>query len=77
MRFRAGARRGSGGEFARDADGDGRRHRTRRCDAGILHREQYDEIPPRVEYALTADGRDLCDAFGPLVEWARERDGSA
>jgi len=43
-------------------------------DAGVLAREQYDEIPPRVEYELTADGRELRDALGPLVDWARDRD---
>lgn len=38
--------------------------------AGLLAREQYDEIPPRVEYRLTAEGRDLCTLLEPLVRWA-------
>lgn len=46
-------------------------------DAGVLAREQYDEIPPRVEYELTDDGHALYDALGPLVQWVRERDGEA
>lgn len=43
-------------------------------EAGVLAREQYDEIPPRVEYDLTADGRELCDRLKPVLQWAGERD---
>lgn len=43
-------------------------------DAGLLHREQFDTIPPRVEYELTAEGGDLCDLLEPLVQWAERRD---
>lgn len=39
-------------------------------DAGLLARERYDEIPPRVEYELTADGEELADRLAPLLEWA-------
>jgi DNA-binding HxlR family transcriptional regulator len=46
-------------------------------EAGLLDREQYDEIPPRVEYRLTTEGRELQELLDPLLEWARERDGSA
>lgn len=42
--------------------------------AGLLDREQYDTIPPRVEYALTDDGEDLCDLLEPLLAWAEQRD---
>lgn len=42
-------------------------------DAGVLAREQYDEIPPRVEYELTDDGEALYDALGPLVDWVQAR----
>lgn len=42
-------------------------------DAGILAREQYDEIPPRVEYQLTDDGQELAERLEPVVEWAQER----
>ena len=36
---------------------------------GIVHREQYDEVPPRVEYSLTDVGRSLNTALAPLCEW--------
>ncbi|MFC9811141.1 winged helix-turn-helix transcriptional regulator [Streptomyces virginiae] len=36
---------------------------------GIVHREVYDEVPPRVEYSLTALGQDLNAALGPLGAW--------
>jgi len=44
--------------------------------AGLVSRAQYDEIPPRVEYALTDDGDELCERLRPLLEWASERDGA-
>ena len=43
------------------------------ADHGLVTREQYDEIPPRVEYALTDRGRELCGHLEPLLEWAEER----
>ena len=43
-------------------------------DAGYLEREQYAEIPPRVEYDLTDDGEELCRRLRPLLEWAADRD---
>jgi DNA-binding HxlR family transcriptional regulator len=46
-------------------------------EAGLLEREQYDEIPPRVEYRLTDEGAELRALLDPLLEWAEERDGSA
>lgn len=42
-------------------------------DAEILAREQYDEIPPRVEYRLTDDGQELAERLEPVVEWAQKR----
>lgn len=42
-------------------------------DADLLHRTQYDEIPPRVEYQLTEDGQELAHRLEPVVEWAQER----
>ena len=35
----------------------------------IVHREQYNEIPPRVEYSLTEKGRDLLPVFTELAKW--------
>lgn len=45
--------------------------------AGLLSREQYDEIPPRVEYELTPTGEELCDRLRPLLEWAERQDSLA
>lgn len=39
---------------------------------GIVHREVYDEVPPRVEYSLTSLGVSLNEALGPLGDWGRE-----
>lgn len=38
--------------------------------AGLVDRERYDEIPPRVEYGLTADGLELADRLEPLARYA-------
>lgn len=43
--------------------------------AGLLGRERYAEIPPRVEYELTEDGAALAERLRPLAEWAAARDG--
>ena len=40
----------------------------------LIHRESFAEIPPRVEYSLTEDGRQLCEAVIPLIAWAEMRD---
>ncbi|MFI8187624.1 winged helix-turn-helix transcriptional regulator [Streptomyces sp. NPDC085946] len=39
---------------------------------GIVHREEYDEVPPRVEYSLTPRGAALNRALEPLGAWGRE-----
>ena len=36
---------------------------------GIVKREQYNEIPPHVEYSLTEKGRDLFPVFFALTKW--------
>lgn len=38
-------------------------------DYGIVHREQYPEIPLRVEYSLTSSGRALVPLISSIVEW--------
>lgn len=43
-------------------------------DAGLLSRTAYSEIPPRVDYALTAKARDLMGIFVELSDWARRHD---
>lgn len=45
-------------------------------DADYLGREQYAEIPPRVEYDLTESGEELCQRLEPLLEWAEREDGA-
>jgi DNA-binding HxlR family transcriptional regulator len=41
-------------------------------EAGLVAREQYDEIPPRVEYELTDAGAELGERLRPVAEWAAE-----
>jgi DNA-binding HxlR family transcriptional regulator len=36
---------------------------------GMIHRVDFGEIPPKVEYSLTAFGRTLGKALAPLCEW--------
>lgn len=36
---------------------------------GLVHREQYPEVPPRVEYSLTEKGRSLAPALAGLAAW--------
>ncbi|MEV5691423.1 winged helix-turn-helix transcriptional regulator [Micromonospora globbae] len=40
---------------------------------GLIHREVYREVPPRVEYSLTEHGASLNEALRPLGEWGRRR----
>ena len=36
---------------------------------GILERRSYNEIPPRVEYNLTAKGQELVESIIDLLQW--------
>jgi DNA-binding HxlR family transcriptional regulator len=38
----------------------------------VLARNDYKEVPPRVDYALTPLGRSLADAIVPLCTWGTE-----
>ncbi len=40
--------------------------------AGLVHRESYDEVPPRVEYSLTPLGKSLNTALEPLGVWGNK-----
>ncbi|MBD5161937.1 MAG: helix-turn-helix transcriptional regulator [Oscillibacter sp.] len=35
----------------------------------LIQREQFNEIPPHVEYSLTAKGRDLMPIFYAMMNW--------
>ncbi len=36
---------------------------------GLIIRSVFAEVPPRVEYELTASGKAFCDSILPLLEW--------
>ena len=36
---------------------------------GIVIREQFNEIPPRVEYSLSEAGRDMCAIYYEIAKW--------
>ena len=39
---------------------------------GLIHREVYREVPPRVEYSLTAIGEKFLPVLEALETWALE-----
>lgn len=39
---------------------------------GMIHREVYREVPPKVEYSLTEIGRKFLPVLDALEEWALE-----
>lgn len=41
--------------------------------AGIVDRESFNQIPPRVEYSLTKDGKILRDSIIPIIKWSVDR----
>lgn len=42
------------------------------AEEGIIHREVYPEVPPRVEYSLTEKGESLAPVMEALGRWSRE-----
>lgn len=39
--------------------------------SGVVHRELYAEVPPRVEYSLTPRGRELCEILTDFLRRGR------
>lgn len=39
---------------------------------GVVHRESFHEVPPRVEYSMTEEGVELLAALEPLGNWAEK-----
>jgi DNA-binding HxlR family transcriptional regulator len=42
------------------------------AEAGVVHREAYAEVPPRVEYSLTPFGRTLRPVLDAMCHWGAE-----
>ena len=42
---------------------------------GLVKREAFNEIPPRVEYHLSREGRELTMLVAPLMVWADKKTG--
>src|SRR5918993_1034215 len=40
--------------------------------SGILERQRYNEIPPRVEYRLTNKGQELVESVIGILQWMRK-----
>ena len=40
---------------------------------GLIHRKQYNEVPPKVEYTLTADAIKLIELLKMLAGWGVEQ----
>lgn len=39
---------------------------------GLVHREEYPQIPPKVEYSLTQRGKSLIPILDSLCEWGEQ-----
>ncbi|MBX3506993.1 MAG: helix-turn-helix transcriptional regulator [Parvibaculum sp.] len=42
---------------------------------GLVHREMFHQVPPRVDYSLTPLGTSLNEALSPLCEWGKKHLG--
>lgn len=40
---------------------------------GIVHRKIYNQVPPKVEYSLTEEGKSLRDILVAMSVWGEER----
>ncbi|AOO65722.1 winged helix-turn-helix transcriptional regulator [Sulfurospirillum halorespirans] len=38
----------------------------------IIHREQYNQVPPKVEYSLTPEGETLIPILSLMYQWGKE-----
>ncbi|KNF07655.1 transcriptional regulator, HxlR family [Gottschalkia purinilytica] len=38
----------------------------------LIHREQYNEIPPKIEYSLTEEGRTLIPILNLMYQWGEK-----
>lgn len=38
----------------------------------LIHREQYNQVPPKVEYTLTRDGETLIPILSLMYQWGKE-----
>lgn len=38
--------------------------------AGVINRQQYNEVPPRVEYSLAEKGKSILPALTQMAQWA-------
>ena len=64
------------GELQKEAGGINPRTLSARLDeleeAGIIKKNTFAEVPPRVEYILTEKGRDLLPVLECMVEWGEK-----
>lgn len=42
----------------------------------LVKREAFNEMPPRVDYTLTEDGKELREAIIPILRWALTKKGT-
>lgn len=63
-------------ELQKEAGGINPRTLSARLDeleaAGIVQKQSFSEVPPRVEYLLTPKGRDLLPILECMVEWGEK-----